>query len=178
MGFFITFNFVTLCQAASSYRVMSKQVENGIFRHKWIYRHTCMRKQPHWQSSGIIIFLCKYYIIISNTLGGSLFDVLFLFLPVVLSEFHKKPRRNKEWVTEKSTWKNFCEGHHFLRLHASLSVPFFVTLFVYSLPFPKWHNCWMAPIKIHNNAMGGILCVVISWVNGWKYENLLQINTS
>ena len=63
MGFFITFNFVTLCQfyslnspvlytklhykttegekrnffaymAASSYRVMSKQVENGIFRHK------------------------------------------------------------------------------------------------------------------------------------------------
>ena len=87
--------------AASSYRVMSKQVENGIFRHKWIYRHTCMRKQPHWQSSGIIIFLCKYYIIISNTLIGSLFDVLFLFLAVVLSEFHKTPRRNKDWVTEK-----------------------------------------------------------------------------
>ena len=43
-------------------------------------------------------------------------------------------------------------------LHALLSMKFFVTFFVYSVPFLKWHTCWMDPIKMHNVAMGGILC--------------------
>ena len=71
MAFFISFNFVTLWYfysiispvllaklhletiewekriflayiAASSYHVISKEVENQIFRHKWIFRHTCV----------------------------------------------------------------------------------------------------------------------------------------
>ena len=63
--------------------------------------HVCINN-PHWQSSGIIIFLCKYYIVISDTLVGSFLDVLFLLLAVILSELHEKPRR-KDWVTEKST---------------------------------------------------------------------------
>ena len=49
----------------------------------------------HWQSSGIIIFLCKCYIVTSDALLGSFLDVLFLLLTVILSEFHEKPRRNK-----------------------------------------------------------------------------------
>ena len=30
----------------SSYHVISKEVENHIFRHNWIFRHMCMYKQP------------------------------------------------------------------------------------------------------------------------------------
>ena len=58
---------------------------------------------PHWQSSRIIIFLCKYYIIISDNVVAFFLDVLLLLLAVILSELYKKPRRNKDWVTEKST---------------------------------------------------------------------------
>ena len=58
---------------------------------------------PHWQSSGVKIFLCNYYIVISDTVVDSFLDVLFFLLAVILSELHEKSRRNKDWVTEKST---------------------------------------------------------------------------
>ena len=45
---------------------------------------------PHWQSSGIIILLWKYYIIISDTLVDSFLEVLFLLPTVILSEVHVK----------------------------------------------------------------------------------------
>ena len=32
--------------AASSYQVISKEVENRIFRHNWFFRHICMYKEP------------------------------------------------------------------------------------------------------------------------------------
>ena len=60
---------------------------------------------PHWQSSGTIISLCKYYIVISDRLVGSFLDALFVLLAVILSELPVKPRR-KDWVAEKSTLKN------------------------------------------------------------------------
>ena len=41
--------------------------------------------------------------VISDTLGGSFLDVVFLLLAVMLSELSEKPRRNKDSVTEKST---------------------------------------------------------------------------
>ena len=56
---------------ASAYHVISKEVENHISRHHLIFRHKCLRINPYWQSSGIIIFLCKYYIVMSDTLLGS-----------------------------------------------------------------------------------------------------------
>ena len=64
--------------------------------------HVCINN-PHWQSIGIIIFLCKYYIVISDTLEASFLDVLSLLLVGILSELHEKPRGKKVWVTEKST---------------------------------------------------------------------------
>ena len=57
---------------------------------------------PHWQSSGITIFLCKFYVGISDKLVGSFLNVLFLLFAVILSVPQEKPRR-KNWVTEKST---------------------------------------------------------------------------
>ena len=67
--------------------------------------------------------MSEYYIVISYKLVGSFIEVLFLLLPVISSELHKKPRR-KDLVTSKSRKKNLCERHHL-----------------------------MVPIKIHNIAM-------------------------
>ena len=142
--------------AASAYHAISKEVKKQIFRHNWNFRHTY--NNPYWQSSGIIIFLCKCYIVISDTLVGFFLDVLFLLLAVILSELYEKPRRNKDWVTEKSTKKNLCERHHFFDCTPSFLYRFL--LLSSSTPLPKWRTCWMAPIKIHNIAMGGILCDV------------------
>ena len=63
--------------------------------------HVCINN-PHWQSSGIIIFLSNYYMVISNRLVGSFLDVLFLLLAIILSELYEKPRR-KYLATSKST---------------------------------------------------------------------------
>ena len=56
--------------AASAYHVVSKEVKNRVFRHNHIFRHTCMHNETILASSGIIITLCKYYIVISDTLIG------------------------------------------------------------------------------------------------------------
>ena len=118
---------------------------------------------PHWQSSGILIFLCKYYIVISDTLVYSFLDALFLLLAVILSEVHEKPRR-KDWVTEKSTKKNLCEGYHFF--DCTLSLCLFVAFFVYSLPLSKWRACGMAPIKIY----------ILPWMYSvwWYHEKTVE----
>ena len=89
--------------AASAYHVISKEVEiTSLETTDFLDTHVCINN-PHWQSSGITLFLCKYYIVISDTLVRSFLDGLFLLLAVILSELHEKPRRNKDWVTEKST---------------------------------------------------------------------------
>ena len=85
----------------STYRVVSKEVKNYILRRNRIFRHTFCINNSHWQSGGIIIFLCKYFIIISDIPVGTFLYVLFLLLAVILSGLLEKPRRNKDWVTEK-----------------------------------------------------------------------------
>ena len=163
MAFFTPCNFVTLCQfysitspviftklhqentewekrrffgymAASAYHVISKEVENQILRHNWFLdTHVCMNN-PHWKSSRIIILLYKYYVVISDTLVGSFLAVLFLLLAVILSELYEKPRRYKDWVTEKSTLMNLYEEHHFF--HCTSSFPCLFLLLSSSTPFP------------------------------------------
>ena len=88
--------------ASSEYYVISTVVENHTFKPDWIFRHYVFINNPHRQSGEIIIFLCKYYIVISDILVGSFLDVLFLLLAGILLELHEKPRRN-DCVTEKST---------------------------------------------------------------------------
>ena len=78
---------------ASAYHVISTEVVNHIFKTTEFLDTSASINNPHWQSSGLLIFLCKYYIVISNTLGGSFLDMLFLLLAVILSELHEKPRR-------------------------------------------------------------------------------------
>ena len=59
---------------------------------------------PHWQSSRIIIFLCKYYIVFSDTLRGSSMSFSCCSL------YTKEERLSYR----KSTQENLCEVHHLL----------------------------------------------------------------
>ena len=116
--------------------------------------HICINN-PHWQNSGII-FLWKCCIVISDTLIGSFLDVFFLLLAVILSELHGKSRRNKDWVTEKSSYKNLYEGYYVFDC-----TPFFLCYFLLLSsstlsPFPtdvraewsdtkyyyRWYSVW------------------------------------
>ena len=72
--------------------------------------HTCINN-PYWQSSGITINLCKYYIVISDTLIISWICFSYCL------RYRKK-----------------CIGK-FVWLRALLLMPFFVAFSVYSLPF-------------------------------------------
>ena len=80
--------------------VISTEVENHIFKPIEFLDTSAFINNQHWQSSEILIFLCKYDIVISETLVGFFLDVHFLLLAVILSELHEKPRR-KDWVKEK-----------------------------------------------------------------------------
>ena len=66
------------------------------------------------------------------------------------------------------------EGYHFFDCTLSF-LCLFVAFFVYSLPLSKWRTRGIAPIKIYI-LLWVVFCVMISWANGQKYENLLQFN--
>ena len=68
---------------------------------------------PHWQSSVILIFLCKYYVVISDALVNSFLGAVFLLLTVILSELYDKARR-KDWVTKKVHRRNCMRDITFL----------------------------------------------------------------
>ena len=198
MPFFIPFNFVTLCQchsntspvvftklrqetresekwrfiaymAASVSHIISEEVKNHIRRHSWIFRYTCCINNLHWQSSGIIIFLCSHYEVISDTLVGSFLDLFFLLLTLILSGLHEKPRRNKDWVTEKSKQKNMCEEHYFCDYTPSFLCPFL--LLYSSTPFPCPSDV-LGEWSLYNIDMGGALCddIMIERLKIWKYS--------
>ena len=58
---------------------------------EFIDTHVCINN-PHGLSSGITTFLCKYEVVISDTLVVSFLDVLFLLVAVILSDFYEKPK--------------------------------------------------------------------------------------
>ena len=122
---------------ASAFQVISKEVKKHILRHNWILRHTCCINNPHCQSCGIIMFMCKCYIVISVTLVGPSLDVLFLLFALILSGLYEKPRRNKEKKAHRKMWARTS----LFWLHVLLSMSLFVAFFVYSLSLPKWRTC-------------------------------------
>ena len=79
--------------AASACHVISTEVENHIFKHNYIFRYLRIYKQPTLTTVESMIFLCKYFLVISDTQVDSFLDVLFLLLAVILPELHEKPRR-------------------------------------------------------------------------------------
>ena len=166
--------FVYGCFSLSCYIKEGKKSHLEIH---WTFRHTCCINNPHWQSGGIIIFLCKYYIIMSDTLVGSFLDVLILLLTVILSVLPEKPRRNKRVSYRKKYIEEFVWGTSLYWFYALLSMTLCVAFFVYSFPLSERRTCWMAPIKRHNIAMGGTLCDDITSERSkiWKSLKSLEI---
>ena len=99
-------NFVHV--AASVYHVISKEVENHIFRHNRIFRHTCMHKQliltKQWNYNIFVEVLHSYL-----RYTDRLLDVVFLLLAVILSELQTK----KERSGHRKKHIEVCEGHYF-----------------------------------------------------------------
>ena len=85
--------FVYGCSSLSRYITGGKKSHletNQNFQTHMLY------KQPTLTNGGITIFLCKYFIVISDKLVGSFLDVPFLLIAVILKGPHEKPRRNKD----------------------------------------------------------------------------------
>ena len=120
---------------ASAYHVIPKEIESHILRYNKLLDTDVYINNPHWQSSRIIIILCNYDIAIRASW-----------------ETKKERLSHRKKYIEAFVW-----GLSLLWLNALLSMSFFVAFFVDSLPLLKWCTCWMAPIKIHNIAMVGIL---------------------
>ena len=120
---------------APAYHVISKEIKNHIFRSNWIFRHAFCINNPNLQNGGIMIFVDKYFIVISDKLVGTFLGVPFLLLAVILPGLLEKPRRNKDWVTEK-VLRKICVREitflntrpsflcHFLLLSLSTPSPF------------------------------------------------------
>ena len=65
-------------------KLENEKLENGIFAYIVASTHVFINN-PNWQNSGIIIFLCKYDIVISDTLVD--FFLNWLFLLLILTAF-------------------------------------------------------------------------------------------
>ena len=126
--------------AAWTYHVISKKVENHILKHDWLITHLCMHKQPTLTKQWKYFFANISYVVIPDTLVASFLDVFFLTLALIFSEFHVNPWR-KDSVSEK---RNCICVSDFFDFTALLSMSFFVAVFVYSLPLPKWRTYSMA----------------------------------
>ena len=139
--------------AASSYRVISKEVENQIFRHNWIFKHTCVYKKSTltkwWNYNSFVQIWYRYF-----RYTGRFFLECALYVAIILPQLYEKPRRNKYWVTEESTLKNLGEGHHFFDCTCSFLCHFLLASL--SATLPKCRTYRMAPKNIHI-AMGHTL---------------------
>ena len=112
--------------------------------------------------------MCKYYIVTLAALVRSSLDALFLLLAVILSKHHEKPRKN-DWVENHITFFDWMSYFLCQFMLIFLSTPPSQVTYLYSTA--TGGNLCIALLRV-------VICVVISWVNGWKYENLLKFNTS
>ena len=149
--------------AASSYHVITKEVENHIFKHNLMFRDTCMYKQPT---------LTKYFRYTGRLFLGC--ALLLAHCSIIRASWETKKERlghRKKYIKEfvRGTllfWlyalrhiKEFVRGISLFWLYALLYLYIIFCCFLRLLfPLPKWRTCWIAPIKIHDNAMVGILC--------------------
>ena len=80
-------------------------------------------------------------------------------------------------LQKKSAYWRICVRNSLFWLHALLSMSFL--LLSLSTPFPFSSDVlaeW--PLQRYIILLWLVFCVIISWVNGRKYENLLQFNTN
>ena len=158
--------------AASAYHVISTEVENHIFKTNELLDTSAFINNPHRQSSGVLIFLCKYYIVISDILVGSFLHVLFLLLAVILSERHDWKEGKERLSYRKKCIEQFVWGISPFWLHALLSMSF--SCFLCLLPPPSQvMHLRNGSYKDTYIAMGGILCDDIMSKRSKKWKSII-----
>ena len=105
-----------------------------VFAIEFLETHICINN-PHQQSSAIPTFLGKYYIVISNTLIGSLLNVFCNFI-----------RTSRETKKERLSYSKKVHRRICMRdiTYLTARPPFYVifpAFFVYFLPLPKYCTC-------------------------------------
>ena len=91
-----------------------------------ICNNMAVKQQINHLHNGIFhsINLCCYFSILLVSLDTITFldthvCMFFLLLAVIWSKFYENPEW-KDWVTQKNTYKNLCQGHHFFGCTPSL----------------------------------------------------------
>ena len=85
--------------------------------------------------------------------------------------------KKKRLSYRKKCKEEFVCGTSRFWLNTLLSMSIYVDFFIYLLPPLKWRVAeW--PVSIYVVLLWVVFCVMMSWVNGRKYENPLQFNTS
>ena len=145
--------------AASAYHVISTEVENHIFKPIEFFDTSAFINNQHWQRSGILIFLCNYCIVISETLVGFLGCALFV---APCNTIRTSWETNKEILSYRQTYiEEFALGISLFWMHALLSMSFCCFLRLLP-PFSQVMPLQNDPYKDTHIAMGGILCDDIS----------------
>ena len=149
-------NWFFAYMAALAYHVISKEVEKHIFKHKSIFRHTCIYKPPtltrHWNFN---IFVQIFYSYFRYT--GRLFLGYALFV-ARCNTIRTLWETKKERLSYKKTYiKEFLWRISLFWLHAVLSMSFYC--FLRLLPpssqvMPLRNDAY----KDTYVARGGILC--------------------
>ena len=131
------------------------------FHFNWSFR----KFNPHWQNGGIIIFLCKYYIIISDTLVDTFLDVLFLLLAVGLSGLYEKPRKKRLSYRKKCKEEFVWVTSIFLTARP----PFCVT-FCYFFPAPSQVTQLLN--RPYKDTKYCYVWYSVWWYHEWTVENM------
>ena len=148
--------------AALAYHVISKEVEKHIFKHKSIFRHTCIYKPPtltrHWNFNIFVQILYSYFRYTGRIFLGYALFVARCNTIRTLWETKKERLSYRTKCIEEFVW-----GISLFWLQVLLSMSFccFLRLLPPSSQVTHLRNgCY----KDTNIAMSGI-----SWVNGQKY---------
>ena len=111
---------------ASTYQVISKEVDNIIFRHNRTFRHKCMCKQ-------LILIMQRNYNIIVQIYSylrytDKLLDVFFLLLAVTYQRF-KRNQEGKVKLQKKVQRRIILVRNIIFWLHTLLPMSYFLSLF-------------------------------------------------
>ena len=131
------------------------------------FRHLCTYKQPaltkYCNFSIFAQILCSYFRCIGRRFLGCVLFVARCNTIRASWETKKERLTYRKMYTEEFVWG--------ISLFLTARSSFINAFFGYSLPLPKWHICRMTPIKIYI-LLWVVFCLIISWANSRKYENL------
>ena len=147
---------------------MKASKKSHIFRRNWIFRHTFCINNPHWQSGGIIIFLYKYFIVISDILVGTFLDVLFLLLAVII-QGHLTSQEGTKIELQKKVHRRICVSDiTFSNAHPPFYVTFYCFLRLLPLPFQVQYLL-NGPYKNSQYCYGRYS---VWWYHEWRIKNM------